>query len=487
MIDSIVFRIHDLKTHERLMNYLYHPHTSGQEIFNVELTREDMELLKQKELYHGRAYRDFTTGKFTRFSYRDWIKSSNYDVAYSIGHDHIEFNFSVPKYLYGTNVFQFLPHRFDKYYHDYVSLDLGVIRDVAYKRMMNFIKYFVKLHLQNHVDWRCVELVRIDMTFVKIMRTREQALYYLNELKRITKQRWKDGRNMITHYNGGIWYKTRDYLFKCYHKGSEFEVNDRKQMMQMVKKGKLTSSELERIQSMADRMVRYEIGYQPSYINKVYKKKHGVLGYDPILLKRALSLEKAGYIKIGGKKYFNGDLSYADKQMYKKILKAWNRMYAIKLDDRLEKREIFLDGSLFKSLQRLFAMMVQFHSIKWSGEFKDLVGLQRDKFMAFVLTKCRAKYGDDNGVKYLKSVSYYTLNRIMQDLQYWTLKEQYQDGRISRTVYFRYQKIFKAIGIGQALTSEPIKEPENHFQEYYALVNDYAKDIEMFRQYLPFI
>src|SRR6202008_68276 len=83
-----------------------------------------------------------------------YIASSHYSVSYqyNLANDYIDFNLSVPKALYGTNIIQFV-----KYY----SQD----SDVIYKALLDFVKYFIDKYLIEPVSLLDIELTRLDFCY----------------------------------------------------------------------------------------------------------------------------------------------------------------------------------------------------------------------------------------------------------------------------------------------------------------------------------
>src|SRR5437868_3457585 len=132
MIDTVVIRLHDLNRYDTLVKTLQRRKNTGYKLkIGTIDSREDQRLKKA-------GYRDpqtrleimeiNRTGEYiikTQVSHQVNI-SHHYAFTYRIDmtRDLIEFNFSIPKYKFGTNILQFVEHRRDRDYrlHDNSTL-----------------------------------------------------------------------------------------------------------------------------------------------------------------------------------------------------------------------------------------------------------------------------------------------------------------------------------------------------------------------------
>ena len=104
MIDTVEFRVHDLKKHLRVAQWLdRHYAKSGKTVSIVE--GEDPFTVEQKVNFRTRLrYHD--TGNEHTVAHFNQLRSDHYTIAYKIDYirDFIAFNVSIPKYIYGTNI-----------------------------------------------------------------------------------------------------------------------------------------------------------------------------------------------------------------------------------------------------------------------------------------------------------------------------------------------------------------------------------------------
>src|SRR5690349_615636 len=116
MLDTIIFRIHDLKLHQTLCEFLNQKNkpsgltileSQGNEVFNESVKR----LHKTFLVYHD-------SGTMLEKAHFNKLKSNHYQISYQIDYlrDFIVFNVSIPKYYFGTNILHFnLPPNHKKF------------------------------------------------------------------------------------------------------------------------------------------------------------------------------------------------------------------------------------------------------------------------------------------------------------------------------------------------------------------------------------
>ncbi|MGV3540957.1 MAG: hypothetical protein ACO1OQ_14175, partial [Rufibacter sp.] len=113
MIDTVVLRIHNLRSkYEQLVKEMNLQKNSGFKVSKASIETAEFERLRN--IGHGmRTIIDFVeinkTGEFlTRSEHSKKLTASHhYAFVYRVDYekDFIEFNFSLPKYKFGTNIF----------------------------------------------------------------------------------------------------------------------------------------------------------------------------------------------------------------------------------------------------------------------------------------------------------------------------------------------------------------------------------------------
>ena len=221
--------------------------------------------------------------------------SHHYDIRFKVdwSNDFLELEFSIPKALYGTNVFQNIYHKQRGVYsetEETANIDWQI----------NYITTFLKTQLSNiffsyfHIstadlDFKEIELVRIDLCFNQVFKSKDIALTYL-EYQKSCQKKWsrdehktiynqdmnneKLNRSNYVPRSTSVSFTTKSSSFKIYHKGSEFEKHDSRQLRkvnrQRFKNGE-QPIDIEKLQAFSDRILRYEITYRASALSRIYK------------------------------------------------------------------------------------------------------------------------------------------------------------------------------------------------------------------------
>ncbi len=294
MIDTIVLRIHNLHLYPEMIKLL-RKEGEGQSYYDVEnphdkevVDRETGEITKDQYLQIREiTYED--TGKHFSLYKNKVLTSSHYYLAYSVraDRDFVEFNFSIPKYLFGTNILQFVTHKFDK--PDDVTMEelnsMEYNMSNTYPKLMQFMEDFKTQMLPgiviNDAD---VEINRLDICYNQIFESEKDAKQYLEYQKRIKKKYLKEVSKNQIDWGTSIFLQTERYAAKIYHKGSEYTKKDHKHHAQMNEKLGRDHFPIEKkydkegnlieegFQSFADRILRYEITFKNPFISHLFKK-----------------------------------------------------------------------------------------------------------------------------------------------------------------------------------------------------------------------
>lgn len=215
------------------------------------------------------------------------IPSSNYLLSYfyKIQEDTLEFNFSVPKFMYGTNVLQYVP------YFEQSSKEV-------FRFLSRFIDEFCLKVFPDKIDLEDLELCRIDLCYNQFFPSKVDALRYLSAQEEIMNKYARSSKNRGKNYkNESIVYVTDRYSFKIYHKGTEFAKNDKKQLAKKNPKG----YNINDLQHQADRILRYEITFRRSMISYLFKERNLHNDYLPFDASSRDSME--WYLVINPEKY----------------------------------------------------------------------------------------------------------------------------------------------------------------------------------------
>ena len=186
----------------------------------------------------------FTDGDFVRDTImksngKFRLSSSSPDVSFSINSSggYVDFNLSIPKYLYMHNLGQFIPQIDSKNFklksgnfHDW-----QVQKHYLFERLMKFIKRFMDdiftffnvtgfEDIYKEPDWNYIEIRRIDLCFNQIFNSKEDAFMYLEHQKKIHKKSNIKYKQIDKDFETSIAFHTAKHeYFKIYHKGSEYK------------------------------------------------------------------------------------------------------------------------------------------------------------------------------------------------------------------------------------------------------------------------
>lgn len=310
MFDTIQINIYDLKEHSRLVDFLDHSALGkGHKVItvaeSVEVQEKELELDVSARMRFRKIHHIHDKAMTFDSGFKGKLTSSHYDLAYLINNhrDRIEFNFSIPKYLYGTNIFQTMPHpNFDgKLYQKIWTL--GIDEMPKYSKyfvgfLSNFLSQFFEREFGDiHIDFRFVELARIDCCFNMYFRDMEDAFDFLANSSKVAKK-YTRRTSIKEHFMSGksrstVEFRGSNYHAKIYHKGTEFKEaikgnpSNRQQLIdkniaywiikgysekEARKKSMEGLFDIAFLQSMADSICRFEINFNHKYFNQVFKE-----------------------------------------------------------------------------------------------------------------------------------------------------------------------------------------------------------------------
>jgi hypothetical protein len=170
--------------------------------------------------------------------------SWNYNIFYRCFEDRVEIEFSIPKYVYGTNTFELRPH--------YKKLAFS-----PYDMLVKGIKvFFAEIFNGCAVNYGGIEVKRIDFCFNQVYKNKNECIEALKYIK--LKHQSKGDK---LSYETGLVQLTKTNYLKIYHKGSEFEKHD---------KQKYDGKYLKEIESLSDRILRYERKVTPKNVAYFY-------------------------------------------------------------------------------------------------------------------------------------------------------------------------------------------------------------------------
>lgn len=487
MIDSLIFRIHDLFLNQHLVQYL-EKNTQGKA---TKLKVGDEKESPLKEVFVKRYYIDYASGNSYSEGYRGFVKSSNYECAYYINYhrDYVEFNLSLPKYYFGNNLAQLVDHLHDKNHFAYRSLDFWELNDSHFKWLSKVFNHFMITELNYSGVKELIEIVRIDFCYNLVFSNKEDAFYYLGELRTIKRKRFSETSTAITNYNSGVYFPSKDYTVKIYHKGTEFKKHDYGKV-----KKKFGQKAADQIHHLANNVLRYEVEFRPGSMSDMFitsLKTGRPEIYNCINLARQFSGN--GYISIDGLKYNVDGFSNSGNSSYLKMTpemhlnvkrgeflrKDYKFYLKIPVQDSLLIRPInqikdyhfkeAFDLRMFKILAARFKEIFFHFQV---GNFASL-----DFYNQAIETnreeRFRKKFASEQGLDYLHNrIADRKLKAIIDLLRDHSWDQIKEMGILSKTVFYRYKKYLKDMGLKNKNSSYSFNI-DFTYRNYFDLVMPY--------------
>jgi hypothetical protein len=473
MVDTIILRVHDLRKHKALCDYI-NQNFNGTSMHSAYLTKEDADTIRNSETIDGKMFIDYFWNSksgthLIRFKSQKKLNSSQhyyFHVFENFDKNYLEFNFSIPKYVYGTNVLMFCEHVWsrDFIYVRNSSLEYNLKR--SYDLVSKFILTFFKREFpfDDMIDFHDVEVNRIDISYNQVFDCKKSAQDYLEFQKKLRKKNLRLDSNNHIKYDTSLMFKTERYSLKIYHKGPEYAKHDRKEHLKINTQKGYDYFDIEGIQDFADHILRYEISFRDSMLSylynqrvfrrncpihkaryEVYKKVESVNTKNDAIAKRIgmIKSEERKQRFIQNNPYLS--ISKEHYLIHKKMTKLLNlkRQFYVKTNNYIEEynsktvkgnfdpRALF-SKALFIECARFFKSFVndfQIHERPQENIISDLIDI----------------YNSEHYRKLPKNemMKFYTI------LQIKSFDEILKSGYYSRATFFRYKSRFKLIGITQ--------------------------------------
>lgn len=318
MIDTIVIRFHDLKKHESIVNELkiiFNGTTKNTAYLSPDETKmiQNCETLDVKEFIKYFQDSDKSIHHIHYSNQKKMNSSGHYYLNIHINYDkdYIEFNFSIPKYIFGTNILMFCEHYWNKEFNFSLNSSLDVNLKRIYDRLIKFIVGFFKREFIDDkvIDYSLVEINRIDLSFNQVFDCTKSALDYLEYQKKIRKKYLSVNSNSFRAYDTSLMYTTERYSFKIYHKGTEYFKHDRKEHEKFNTEKGRDYFNIDELQSFADKMLRYEVTLRSSMLSylfshNVFRKKCPIHKARYEIYKKVESLKQKNDLIAANAKFF---------------------------------------------------------------------------------------------------------------------------------------------------------------------------------------
>lgn len=286
MVDTIHINLHNLQKNYDVYNWIIRDGNNGVIKYDVNIDGKKMYdtgletgglLSRQVKVYPEAEKSTEVLRIHTRYE-----PSSHYSVIVEVHpkRDLIKFNFSIPKYFYGHNIAQAVQNTNERDFQfirgNTDSFDYQI--EESHQRIITYIKSFFYTEFAGvDIDWCDVEICRMDICYNQFFNNKQDALFYLDMQKKIPKKFARRDNQNVTAYRTSIFYYSRDYSVKIYHKGSEYEKNDSREHdranKKYHKKHGINLYDVQYLQETADRILRYEITFRKDYLNYIFNTR----------------------------------------------------------------------------------------------------------------------------------------------------------------------------------------------------------------------
>lgn len=511
MVDTVHFRIHDLYSNQALVKYLNQP-GKGKER-KVKLMEGTFD--PTKEIFLKRVYIDYTSGNSYPEHYKAFIQSHNYEIHYEINYnrDFIEFALSLPKYWYGNNLCQLVDHWHDREFMTFKNNPWWVCSAHGFDLFRMIFNHFLS-SLGHEINKSNLEILRIDICYNLVLRNEADARFYISEIESIKRKRWASTKSGFATFKSGaetngIYYASRDFTFKIYHKGDEFKQHD----FNKIKK-RFGKEVAQTIHKLANNVVRYEMEFRPGMLSQLFLSS---LKQENNEVYRACAAwryhSKTGYVVLS-----DGSKATLDGWTNDAVLKDEEKQPVRKLSAELRTRltvgklilskdiRFFAAGSLSHSLRNLkFSDFVYTGGKASSGyEFKEIFDF--DMFQMCV--RKFKEYFDHFQISHIDSLEKISValekNSERKELDQWLIDNKVYDqlrkhdkldqgkikqfvallkeyswdeikskGFFKKSTYYRYKKFFSDCGVAQKSSGQNLGIDMSYSRYFDLIFNEF--------------
>lgn len=510
MIDTVVLRLHGLEKYDWVIKDINLKYNNGYTLKSATISNEDIQQVRKEGFKTERQIIDVLqmrkTGEFLLKTQATKHVNNSHHYAFTSFIDYtknyIEFNFSIPKYIYGSNVLMFIEHFTDPSFQYFNASTLEHNIKKCPELFFSLIETFLKVEFLFTVDPTDVEINRVDVCFNQVFRSKDDALKYLEYQKRLRKKYAREEEGVMREYATSLMYVTKRYSAKIYHKGSEYAKHDAKEHEKYNRDKGKEYFNIEKFQLLADKTLRYELTIRNQYLNYLFKQHifrkncaHFKINYRNYLrIENAIQrndriAQKAGKLSDKEKE------AYLLANPYERISKNDRETYK-HVSRLLSKKTHFMLETDFSTDQYNYKTVnYTCDEAKFS---KSLLALCLNKLVEFIQDFQIKELPAEESVReaIIKHNAYSKqelpksemLQFYDQLLKYGSFKEAGKYSGCSRATMYRYKERFKKIGI----TERHLKPVENYsipeapldMKEYHSFLTYVADLLKGIRVYL---
>lgn len=433
MIDTIEFKLNNVTDYPLVKTQFERDTKVGSTHIVVdEDTGEVFENSKIRAMLHHDTGNIMPLTKRSSF----YIASSHYNVSYvyNAAQNFISFNFAIPKYLYGTNVLQFIR------YYSQSPQDI-------YRYLLEFMHGWVRKHLIQTIDLKDIELTRLDFCYNQFFNSKHDSLTYLKEQKELLTKHARSTKNDYRNYETSLFYTTKRYSFKIYHKGTEFKKHDKKQLI----KNNPTKESLDTLQEISDRILRYEVTFRKAQIDYLFEQNE----LHRIYLPFNFDQERHQYVRKFSPEYYSECMQFAE-QSKRYIFRKYDYE-----SEHIKEQSVYFSYEVFKTMYDFFWQKVKDYQLKLKLSIYD------------VMQKCDALNEQKDKVtkenKTLRRKMSYNKPMIVTLgllTNYYSLDELRKSGLLPKATFYHYKKKLSELGINSEARLSDMPPPSLDYIDY---------------------
>lgn len=523
MFDSIVLRVNNIQRYPGLLQYLMNESKTkvGEGFARIEPNKEALWFRLQLMQFEIEGEKHITMRG-------EKLTSSHYYLTWSCplgkNANYVEFNFSIPKLLYGTNLVQFVQHATENSVlwdaEQAKGFDFNV--DATYKRFRKFVRLFFEKQFHftgSKVDMKDVEVRRFDICWNQVFNSRSDAMEYLSYQKEVKKKFARANKKGRKSWDESVFFSTRDYGAKIYHKGSEYKSKhgEKKHHQEINKKENRKVFDVDALQEFADRILRYEITFRSAYMSKIFRNKvfrrkseswqkkmkkfRRIRRVESYATSRTLSDEKK---KLYWRVWMGEDvpghkrITKTDKAFYEwwKLMKERRLNFCVDVDEETQALNVGR-GHLFLGLEdpKYIDKEHGFARVPYSAKFgrgiirecfeifrsfKDQFEIKETAYISTTQKKIHDynksvrkfnEYHKNDGTVLKRELNGNKVRQILLLLQHHSVDFLDSHNMVSRTTLWRYEKIFREIGLNMKGGSEVHIPSCPGFEWYHQALN----------------
>ncbi|MFN5416434.1 MAG: phage/plasmid replication protein [Flavobacteriia bacterium] len=370
-------------------------------------------------------------------------KSSSYKATYLIKEYKIIFEFSIPKFVFGTNAIQSVFHFDENRLTPYEYLKFGV-------------NYFFRNLLKNeldifyNLDWSGIHLRRVDFCFNQYFQNYNESIKALDSIKLKVSKRYTN-----KEYDTSIISISERNYQKVYHKGEEFLKNDLKKIEKMPIFNRVDSrgkTLIERLTDLSSSCLRYEKQYKPSNWSYLYLKDFSNKGRT--YYKRLKDIDKQ--IKLNEMyKIISPNELLRQKKEIEKFFDSARISFVFELSEHMVKD--------YRQVALLTSNFFNFMYHEFLNDIKKRYNIMNNSISAlnkFIVDKKHDK----------KNKS--TEHRILLIIKnYGSLEMAYKKGMIAERTFFRYKKYLHENNLSTTNIKINIKQDWT-YETYFKKLNE---------------